>query len=520
MKIKNKILFSILFVSIYACNSYKKQNQLGISVIGIESLHPYRCISIFDTRILTQVYSTLIRTGKNGQYIPDLAGSWECKNDTVWTFYLRENAFFHDGNDIFPEGGGRNVTAADVKYSYELLVSPETKALQTHVLQYIQNVNIIDDYTVQFITTKVYPYFLTYAQGIGGLFIIPHELVDRYGVDNLAAQAVGSGPFQFSKFIPDEFVILSKNEDYWIEPHLGEVIFKVIPNIMTSEMALESGETDMMFGMKVNTVTRLSQVTKFVHIPGEFADLTVFTFNVNDPRFSDRRVRQAISYAIDKESIMNAVYDQYATVTCNYIPPKLAGFNKSLMGRCGQDIEKAQELLKEAGWNIGADGIYEKGTLRLEFSIIVLNRQEFVLMTNLAAAQLREIGILLKPVQLEFGTWLNKIHEPDLEMYWDNGYNYEYALYELFHSECEFSGSGWQDLNVDEMLDKAMATMDESTRGKIWKTVQKRMIDEMVCVPIGHAYPVMTLAGRIHDFSYHPNQYLNLTTIENNVWVD
>jgi peptide/nickel transport system substrate-binding protein len=521
MDISKKVYIPVFIcLFIMSCQTKQPENQLNVAVIGIESLNPFRCNSSFDTRVLSQVYSTLVRTGKEGKYIPDLAHSWECTDGINWTFYLRKNVFFHDGNEIFPEGKARKVVASDVKFSYEMMIEARTKATRARNFRHISKVEIIDDHTIRFTTSKPLPYFLSFTQGIGCLFIVSHEMVEKHGIDNLQDFHLGSGPFEFRKYIPDEYIYLERNEDYWIKPRLERIMFKIIPSITTSEIGLEMREVDMVFGMRVNTVKRLEKNKNFVHLTGLYGDLSIFAFNTRDERFSDIRVRRAIALALDKDKILRPIYGKYAFISCNFISPGHPGHDSNLTKKCLPNVEEAKKLLQEADWTINSKGVYSKGPLTLDFSIVVLNRQEFVLMTNLAAAQLRKIGIIMRPVPLEFGTWINRIHRSDLEMYWDNGYYDEYALFELFHSKSEFPGTGWHNKKIDELINQAMEMMDEEKRGQLWKKIQNLVLPEFVYIPIGHAYPIMTFHRRVNDFVYYPNWYLNLTTIENNVWLE
>ena len=245
-----------VFASTGLAAAPREGGTLQIAVKSVGTLDPHLSASDFDFAVLSQIFDTLVATGKDSQPIPRLATGWENPDDLTWVFHLREGVYWHDGNAVFPKGQSRQVVADDVKYSIERVLNPETRSPYLGALSNIDRVEVIDDFTVKIVTKSPDPFLLDPIR-LAGIAIVPREAVEKLGPAGFAREAVGSGPFKLVRFVPDDQVVLERNENYWKKPLLDRVVFKIIPDDIVAVMALEAGDVHVSLSVPPNEVDRL-----------------------------------------------------------------------------------------------------------------------------------------------------------------------------------------------------------------------------------------------------------------------
>ena len=206
-------------------------------------MDPDTAASDWTFYIITNIHSMLFRI-ESGQPVGDLAESWDISDDgTVYTWYIRKGMMWHDGNEVFAEGESREVTAHDVVYTLYRSYDNEASMMASDLRNIFISAEATDDYTV--VLTLSAPDSIIYdkARGLTWTAIVPQEAVELYG-DEYGLHPLGSGPFEFVSYAPDEEVVLRANEDYYIDPCLDEVIFKALPDVPAAMIALEAGDID------------------------------------------------------------------------------------------------------------------------------------------------------------------------------------------------------------------------------------------------------------------------------------
>lgn len=496
----------------------KAGGTLTIAITSIQNLDPLMTNSDFDYAVLSQIFNSLVRTGKDGQPIPDLATSWENPDDTTWVFHLRKGVYWHDGNQVFARGKSREVTAQDVKYTLERVLDPKTKSPFAGALASIDSIQAVDKYTVK-IKTKAPDPFLLDAIRLAGIAIVPKEAIEKLG-DSFAKNPVGSGPFKFVEFVPDDHVTLVRNDKYWKKPYLDKVIFRVIPDAAVATISLESGDVDVSLSLPPEEIGRLRKskdITLYRSIQGWYRGLG---FNLKKEPFDDLRVRKAIAMAIDIDSAVDNVFGKNAERAYGQVGPGIVGYDPSLKSLWKYDPAGAKKLLAEAGFRPGPDGIMEKNGQKLSFDIKTMNEPGRVKIVTILATQLKAVGIDAKVVTQETGTWVSDLQSGNTTVFMDFAYSGPTGLHALFHSSNIGNSNThfYANKEVDALLDKGSKTVNVKAREQIWKKAQRMIMEDVPVIPLYFEFGYTATKANVKDFI--PQQWnLNLVSAENNVWL-
>jgi len=243
--------------------------------------------------MLTEMYSHLAFRNHDGEIVPELATSWELLDDTTWQFKLREGVKFHNGEDF---------TADDVKYSFDLALDPERGWVTLTTYELVERVEVVDDYTVDIITSAPFPdlpFFL------GQFLIMPDQFTQEVGYEGLVEDPNGTGPFKFVEFVPGDYLKLEAFDDYWDgRVNIDEVLWRLIPEPATRIAALQAGEVDIAAQLPMDLISVVEDDPNlYVDYAYELMCLQLWMDTLTDSPCSDKRVRQAIDYGIDKKAI-------------------------------------------------------------------------------------------------------------------------------------------------------------------------------------------------------------------------
>ncbi len=424
-------------------------------------LDPHTVSSTSSIRIFRQIYDTLIDVDTEMNFIPSLAESWEQPDDLTYIFKLREGVKFHNG---------REMTAEDVKYSFERVLNPDTAAIGKSYYDSINTIEVVDTYTVKFTLKEPFAPFMTNLTSLYGA-IVPKEVVEENG--NLMQKACGTGPFMLKEWIPDNKVILEKNPDYFVEgePRLDAIEYYVMTDESARVAALRTGSVDVI-KLPASSIPLVEGNADINILEYQSNDYSYVGFNLDLDKFKDVRVRQAISLAINRQEIIDLVYDGNAKVT---------GFVPEAMGRWAidfqaeelynQNIEKAKQLMAEAGY---ADGF--------ETTIAVGLLDDINATGEILQKQLEQIGIKATIQNLESGqyvdAWKNRTHEM---MVGRNGAGTDpnRAVAFFFSSTGSANVWGYSNPEVDELCNQGKVTVDEAERETIYKEAQKLIVNDV-----------------------------------------
>jgi peptide/nickel transport system substrate-binding protein len=425
-------------------------NQRGGTLIagmqgGLDGRDPHAVQAASTLRVLENVYQKLVRIDEELKPVGQLARDWTVSDDELtWTFQLREGVTWHPPVD-------RELIADDVVYSIERLLDEETGSPWRSNFTPISSVSADGDYTVVFEFDQPYAPFL-YKLTSGG-YILP-EGADEADAYDIGEQPVGTGPFVFDENVPQSQTVVSAFDDYWETdvdgnalPYLDGIEFRIIPEGQARLTNLQSGSIDWAVTVPPSQASSLenSSSVTLSNIPGTFYDY--LGHNTTRAPLDDVRLRQAISWTVDRESIVQGARFGYATPTQDPIPPSSVWKDLiSVDDPYSQDLERARQLREESDY----DG--EELTIQVG--------QQFpqqVTIAEIIQEQLSEVGITATVQPTDFGSMISNLNagEYDLTIVgWSGFVDPDDMMYLQFHSGETFNQSNYANDEVDQLLEQ------------------------------------------------------------------
>lgn len=296
--------------------------------------------------VLRNIFDSLVSTTLEGQVVPNLATAWRAIDDTTFEFDLVSGVTFSNGEPL---------TADDVVFTFQRVITEGAIDGETSpragLLGPLASVEAVDDDTVRFNYSTTFPQELL-LQALVHFQIVPLDYITEVGVAAFTAQPIGSGPFTYAGGSLDGQVTLQRNGSYWAgAPALQTVVFRMMPEPSTRVAALLSGEVQIIQAVPADLVDRIDGVPGFaVHTAPGTRAYAIELNNATEP-FNDVRVRQALNYAIDWDSILTNIYQGYAERLATAFLPSGFGFDADL-APYPYDPDRARALLREAGYEV------------------------------------------------------------------------------------------------------------------------------------------------------------------------
>jgi ABC-type transport system substrate-binding protein len=413
MKMKHKLLIMFILLLMTAVLAVAQDEPVEGGIFRPATTALIQFDSIFSAdgpskQAMSNIHGYLYRKQNYGDPFPDLAESWEWVDETTLVFTLRQGVVFHDGNEVFSEGEGREVVADDVVYSMERWVNTDGSTIPSNVLDVFVSVEAIDDYTVQFNLSAPTAFWFEQTGGLGLLAIVPREAVEFYGED-FGMNPIGAGPFEFVEYVPDDNLNLRVNEDYYIGCYIEGIEYQIIPEASVALIALEAGDVDFVTGVPAVEIDRLANDDNFNTFVRNSGTARMIHFPAGVDDFADSRVREAWAHAMDSERIGIIVYGEVAIESgvAGTTSAGMAGQVDGLDAAQAYDPDLARELLAEAGWvDTDDSGIVDKDGVDMEDILInTFNIASMDRVIEIVVTQLREVGIPAVAEVVEFGVW-------------------------------------------------------------------------------------------------------------------
>ncbi|QKY70572.1 glutathione ABC transporter substrate-binding protein [Lentibacillus sp. CBA3610] len=448
-----------------------------------------------SSNVRENIYETLTDLDENQEVVPGLAEDWEQVDETTWDFYLREGVMFHDGAEL---------TAEVVKTNFDRIMDEDIGSPYAFLLEAVESVEVQDDYTVRINLEYPYAPLLRNLAHSGTGIMSPNIIEEDYAqmeeggdVDTYINQnPVGTGPFVFEEWTPGDSVVLTRNDDYWGEPaNLDSATFKVVSEQSTRIAELETGESDVADAIGPDNISRVEGMPNASLLQEPSVGLSYIGFNVQKEPFDDERVRQAISMAINKEEIIEGVYNGVGIPAEGPLAPPVFGYDESVSG-IEHDPEQAQELLAEAGYEDGFE------------TTIWTNDQEQRVDTAVAVqSQLEDIGITVEIEELEWGAYLERTSNGEHDMFilgWSTvTSDADYGMYPLFHSSQHGTPGNRSFLSndeLDEVLDEARRSTDPEERQELYSEAQELLVELAPMLYIHHQEYLLGVDESVQDF--------------------
>jgi peptide/nickel transport system substrate-binding protein len=429
------------------------------------NLDPHKGGSAIDINLYLTMYDLLIRRTGEGKLELNLATSYKVIDPTTWEFKIKKGVTFHNGDPL---------TARDVKSSYDRMRDPKTKNPFRTFFIGIKEVFAVDDFTVRVITEKpdpILPQRVAFAA-----FVVPEKYIKEHGEEHFAKHPVGSGRYRFVKWAKMESIELEANEKYWGEkpPAIKTLIFKTIPEAGSRIAALQTGEIDVVSVVPPHMIPTLQKDPKIKVISGPSGRVIFIGFNLLIPEagpLMDKRVRQAINYAVDKESLIKHILMGSGEPLATPIIPLAFGYDPTI-APYPSDPEKAKRLLAEAGYPGGFETEFAASSGRY-----LMDKQ----IAEAIAGMLSKVGIRAKIKVYEWGKYeeVRKAHkvEPLYLLGWGNTmYDADGTLVPLLTASATYSN--YSNPELDKMLMEARFEMDAEKRKKLYSQILKLIKEE------------------------------------------
>ena len=456
------------------------------------TLDPHLTTDATSATIIVEVFGGLVTIDPDLNIVVDLAETYEVSPDgKIYTFHLRKDAVFHNG---------RSVTAQDFKYSLERAANPSTAA--PVVDQYlgdivgvkerlkgdaidVRGVRVIDEHTLEITIDEPKAYFLsklTYPTAF---------VVDRQNVESgrrWSREPNGTGPFKLSEYIPGQTLVLARNDNYHLgAPHLAKVEFILSGG---TSMLMYQGDEIHLTGVGLADLDIVLDPTNPLNVelqraPPSFS-IDYIGMNVTQCPFDDRKVRQALNYAIDKQAISRDVLADLVIPAKGILPPGFPGYNPDLQGYT-YNPEKARQLLAESKYGPNLEGCPTP---------ILTTAGSFGSSVGLDLEVIQEmwrqnLGIEVETIQTEFATYLQDLVKRRFEMFqigWIADYpDPENFLDILFHSESSNNHTAFDNAEVDRLLEQARVEPNEDVRYELYHKAEALIIEEAPWIPLWYS---------------------------------
>lgn len=472
-------------------------DQLVVAIpADVTSLDPAITMDNTTWKVVYNVYQRLVDyDGATTNIKPGLAKEWEVSEDgKTWTFYLEEGHKFSDGTPVDAEA---------VKASFERTL--KINQGPASVFSMVSEIVVEDPLTVKFILSEPFPPFLsTLAANYGNIVnpkVMEQDQNGDLGQNYLASATMGSGPYKLTEWKKGESITLEVNEHSKIQPHFKKVLFRIINDPSVQRMQLEKGEIDIAEGIPVDQIHTLENVehVTILQEPSLLVDYVYINTKNGNPALQDKRVRQALNYAIDYESLISGVQLGFATQMHGPIPEGLWGHDKSVK-QYNHDVEKAKQLLQEAGAeNLELTLLYSdnKSWWESEAITIQANLAEIGVKVNLnkvAYATSREM-MDKGEFDLMLGVWSPDFGDPYMFMnYWFDSENHGLAGNRAFYTNPQ----------VDKLLREAVAKNNQEVRHNLYKQVQDIVLEDAPYILLYQKDFILPMNKRVKGFVYNP----------------
>lgn len=418
-------------------------------------------------------------------FSPSVATSWEYPDDTTMMIHLRDDVYFHNGDKL---------TAEDVLFSFtrgsKMAVSASTFSFLD-----AENSKVIDDTTLELKFKQPYAQAL-YVMSDGRGAIVPKKYMEEVGEDAFAIKPMGSGHYVFGSWTSGTEIRMTRNENYWGEKAKTEnLVFKVIPEASNRVIELETGGVDGAYEISGSDVARINEMPNAHVVMGPGYRYYTLTFSMQDEILQNQDLRYAISYAIDKESLVNAVFAGTAEPATGFYPANVFAFKE--FGVLPYDLDKAKEYMEKAGY---PDGL----TLKFDYEPREQDRALAEAIQNMVG----KIGIKLEMYEMDSATYTANGNEFQMGM--RNGNSGEPSNILIIYDSAFADKLQGNDDWLDEQLALAKTLYDDKERAAKYQEIQDYLYEKRYTVPYAFSSVIYGVGNQVEGWQCHPNQMVKL----------
>jgi peptide/nickel transport system substrate-binding protein len=482
---------------------------------NIDTLDPHQTTFITACAIHNNIYNGLLKItspdGKGVEFKPELAREWEIQGDRVHVFRLQKGVTFHDGQPC---------TAAEVKASLERVKDKAQSPIHAWKLELLEHIETPDSHTVKLHFAKPYPFLrvaLTGSTGRAGTIVSVKAAKEKGKA--FGRNPVGTGPFKFVEWKEGDYILLEKNPSYWESdggnklPYLDKVLIKFIIEPSTLVAAVKTGEVDGINSVSPQFVSELRRDPKLNVFTAVGGNWRCMHFNQAKEPFSDKALRKAVAFAIDRKEIVDRVEFGEAIVAHGPISPPMGGFYDPAFesGKNGQyfDLEQAKAFMKQSKH---ANGV--------EVSLLSNTAGTAPRQCEVVQAQLAKIGVRVKIELADSPTfrrrWLQEKQWDLVHLQWDADLDPDETIYPELHSTEAWTAGKWVNKDFDRAVESARAEPDTKKRKKFYEDAVKAIVEDAPVAIVLHANEQKIFAKHVKDFQMVPAGLHDM----HRVWLD
>ncbi len=481
----------VLILLIAGCARKPDPNTL---VMIIESsptnLDPRVGVDAQSERIDELLFDSLVRRDEHFNLKPWLAESWEIPDPQTYIFHLHHGVRFHNGQAL---------TARDVKWTFDSLISGKLRSAKTSTYAPIEHVDAPDEFTVVFHLKEPFAPLL-WNLSDGAIGIVPYgsgEDFNRY--------PVGSGPFRFVSAQQDKEVVIERNPEYWATPaKIERVQFKVIPDATTRALELRKRSADVVINaLTADTVVTLERDRDLSIMESPGTIYAYLAMNLRDPILKDVRVRRAIAYAINVQPIIHYLLRDQAQPAYSVLPPQHWAYDGNVE-KYPHDPARARQILDDAGYR-PANGI------RFHITMKTSTEESTRLLAAVLQQQLREVGIALDIRSFEFATFFSDITKGAYQFHslrWIGG-NLDPDIFEHIFGSSSFAPKRanrtfYSNPRVDKLIQEGRSTIDQQKRKAIYDEIQQILAEDLPYINLWYLDNVLVHTNRVRGIEISP----------------
>lgn len=444
----------------------------------VTTLDPNSDTVVTNRNVQMNMFDALIERDHSMHFKPGLALSWQAVDPTTWQFKLRQGVKFHDGTPF---------TAKDVKYTIDRIKGTDLGSKMTIYVDAISDASIVDDYTVVIKTKAPYPLMETRLSAVP---IVSQAVVEKLGLAEFARKPVGTGPFKFLDWQKDQQVTMERYEDHWRgKAGIKTLVFRPLaePGVRVSEIL--TGGIDVAVRPPVDSLDQLKQAGVAVKgVPS--VRLLHGVMDMSKKPFDDRRVRQAINYAVDVDGMIKSLLGGHAFRATQAVDPVTFGYSPDIQPY-PYDVARAKQLLSEAGLSGGFEVPLETPTTYKQYAEVI-------------SQQLAQIGIKATIVTDEPSVQIRKVTDKKVEPFYLFGwgsstFDADGTTFSLFRSGQLYSNTNIPEL--DKLVDQAHSSVDQAQRQTLYKQAHELMREE---APVLFLWELEDLYGVRSKLNWEP----------------
>lgn len=485
----------------------KKEELTFVNYRDIRDLNPH----LYAGEMYAQemLYETLVNITEKG-YEPCLAESWTISEDgKIYTFNIRKGVTFSDGTVC---------DAKAIKANFDAIIENKSRHTWLEMMQLLESVDLIDDYTIQIKMSKPYYPMLTELGVTRPFAMISPKAMKDGSTKNGVNAYIGTGAYILKDFVTDEYAVFEANENYWGKvPEIKKIIVKVIPDNQTRILALEKGEIDLIFGKNMidaDAINKYKSSEKFTTALSEPTSTRQIVLNTSNGILRDKSVRHALQYATNKQAISDGVFyglekpaDTLFSKTIPYSNIDLKPYEFSM--------EKAAETLDQAGWLKNDKGIREKDGQKLQFSLLY-NSDSVTekIISEYLQSEYKKIGVEISIAGEEEQSYRDKMKTGNFDMVfnicWGTPYDPQSSLAAMRQPVYgDYAAQlGLEDKKeIDEAITKILVSTDEKERQDLYTFVLTRLHEDAVYIPLTYECNKAIYNSALKGVNFTQTQY-------------